>query len=297
MPGADLFCELYGMSSAFSAVQAFGLPSKARAFHRRERRRTFQRRTERKPDLVRTVHENLASRVFGMRNRLHVVLLCCSYANMRTTMYVQCSNLRRIIDAKLGVKIARRASPQNALCGAGNGPGFDDRPRGRGKSSSAKNMRVLRACKRASTTFQSLARRLNDLQYHEPVEPAANDPQAISLRHRLSLCSFCHGIRFPMRFVRRMEHHFGGRVRRTTPELRRRLPGLLQAQCASRRVRQLVGRNSSSPRNWSENRFKSLNHQATRRYTKEDRTAVSYLRVLRGSSVSGRHSRRNRLAL
>ena len=43
-----------------------------------------------------------------------------------------------------------------------------------------------------------------------------------------------------MRRLRRMELNFRGRIRWPPPELRRRLPGLLQAKCAARGVRQLV---------------------------------------------------------
>src|ERR1700689_44975 len=54
------------------------------------------------------------------------------------------------------------------------------------------------------------------------------------------MLSLNHGIRFSMRLVRRVEHNFGGRIRRASSELRRRLPGLLQTECSEHRVRQLV---------------------------------------------------------
>jgi hypothetical protein len=97
------------------------------------------------------------------------------------------------------------------------------------------------ACERPFTNFQSLTRRLNELQFGVPANHT--DERRSNHFHGAicsQLCSFCNGIRFSMRVVRRVEYHIGGRVRRTTPELRRRLPGLLQAECASRRVRQLI---------------------------------------------------------
>jgi hypothetical protein len=45
-----------------------------------------------------------------------------------------------------------------------------------------------------------------------------------------------------MRRLRRMEHDIRRRIRRTTPELRRRLPGLLQAERFARGVRHIVAR-------------------------------------------------------
>jgi len=39
-----------------------------------------------------------------------------------------------------------------------------------------------------------------------------------------------------MRRLRRMEYHLGRRVGRAAAELRGRLPGLLQAECAARGV-------------------------------------------------------------
>src|ERR1700730_12835400 len=49
-----------------------------------------------------------------------------------------------------------------------------------------------------------------------------------------------HGIRFPMRGLWRVERHQRGRNRRPPAELRRRLPGLLQAQCPSGGIRYVV---------------------------------------------------------
>jgi hypothetical protein len=51
----------------------------------------------------------------------------------------------------------------DALCEAGNGPGIDDRFQAGVEVVRGKTMRPA-ACQNTSTTFQSLTRRLNDLQ-------------------------------------------------------------------------------------------------------------------------------------
>ncbi len=47
---------------------------------------------------------------------------------------------------------------------------------------------------------------------------------------------FC-ALRLPMRGLRRMERDVRGRIRRYPPDLRRRLPGVLQAECAPHGIR------------------------------------------------------------
>jgi hypothetical protein len=49
-----------------------------------------------------------------------------------------------------------------------------------------------------------------------------------------------YGVRFPVRVLRGMEYNFSRCVRRPPAELRRRLPGLLQAQHVARGVRHVV---------------------------------------------------------
>ncbi len=49
---------------------------------------------------------------------------------IHTKMYIQCSNLRRILAAKAGAENRLLLDIQDALCGAGNGPSCDDRARG-----------------------------------------------------------------------------------------------------------------------------------------------------------------------
>ena len=123
----------------------------------------------------------------------------------------------------------------DALCGAGNGPGFDDRSRGQGND---RPRRKYASCGLPEAPYdksitytktQRLTPSLNDLQAARRETPA--------LFH--ALCCPRDGFRFPMRLLRRMECDFGRRICRTPPKLRRRLSGLLQAQRFARRVRQL----------------------------------------------------------
>ena len=79
---------------------------------------------------------------------------------------------------------------------------------------------LLRASDDFSTTYTK-AQRLTD----DSLEVCSPEP---------------HGIRFPMRGLWRVERHQRGRNRRPPAELRRRLPGLLQTQCAEGGIRYVV---------------------------------------------------------
>src|SRR5271166_4290460 len=82
-----------------------------------------------------------------------------------------------------------------------------------------------------------------------------------------------NGIRLPLRRLRRMEFHFGGRVRRTPAELCRRLPGVLQAKRPSYRIRQLVARVSHQRRTGVNEQTQNSSRHSPRFLT---RTIVSF---------------------
>lgn len=94
------------------------------------------------------------------------------------------------------------------------------------KPSSAPLLCVLRPAR-------ALLRHFNHL--HEDSTTYREDPGLCGLFPEV--CSIPNdGIWVSMRVVRRVERYFGRRIRRTAAELRGRLPGLLQAECAARGV-------------------------------------------------------------
>jgi len=113
------------------------------------------------------------------------------------------------------------ALAHNALSCAGKGPSFDDRSRDEAKRRPRQNG----APSSPQTAFYDFSITYTKAQ------------RLTTIR----VCSLLnHGIGIPLRGLRRVELHFGGRVRRASAELRRGLPGLLQAEPAAHRVRQLV---------------------------------------------------------
>jgi hypothetical protein len=130
-------------------------------------------------------------------------------SNMRTIMYIQLSqfetNLRSKSDATNRFRAFFRmpfAGPETAMASTV----------GCGVDSEANNFvaLVLRPARRSLRLFNHL---------HED---------------STTYVESSNGIRIPVRVLRRVEHHVRRRIGGTAAELRRRLPGLLQAECSAR---------------------------------------------------------------
>jgi len=106
---------------------------------------------------------------------------------------------------------------QDAICEARNGPGIDDRitrwVEGREVQNCA-SCGLREPFYDISTTYTK-------------TQQLTEDGLRGSVGFLAVCCLSAHGIRFPMRLLRRVEYNFGGWIRRPPTELCRRLPGLL----------------------------------------------------------------------